>query len=356
MSITKRPDGQWRARYRDQAGREHSRHFSRKVDGQRWLDEVTAQVVTGTYVDPKTARLTVGEWCASWLAGYANRRPRTVRQARVHVGHITAAFGAIPLVDLRPSVVKAWTSKLKAAGYADSTIYAMHSRLSQILEDAVLDGLVPRNPCSRRTSPPMGKQKPYLATTGQVWALYDAMPDHFRPAVLLGALVGLRAGEACGLRVDDVDFMRGVVAPTEQHQGEDLKTEGSGRPVPIPAELALHLAAFVQQYGTRWIVTDGAGGQCPSWRLERAIRSAKRKVKGLPTEFSFHDLRHYFASLLIANGADIKTVQARMRHDSAVTTLRVYGHLWPDTDESTRATVAKVLAARADSAAKILAD
>ena len=68
-SITRRQDGQWRARYRDRAGREHSRHFSRKIDGQRWLDQVTAQVVAGTYVDPKTARLTVGEWCASWLAG-----------------------------------------------------------------------------------------------------------------------------------------------------------------------------------------------------------------------------------------------------------------------------------------------
>ena len=174
--------------------------------------------------------------------------------------------------------------------------------------------------------------------------------------MLLGALVGLRAGEACGLRVIEVDFMRGIVTPAEQHQGEALKTDGSGMPVPVPRELALQLAAFVQQYGSRWVVTDGAGGQCPSWRLERAIRSAKREVKELPKEFSFHDFRHYFASLLIADGADIKTVQARLRHDSAVTTLRVYGHLWPDTDESTRATVAKVLAARADSAAKTLAD
>jgi integrase len=78
----------------------------------------------------------------------------------------------------------------------------------------------------------------------------------------------------------------------------------------------------------------------------RPLRKAKRAVKGLPAEFSFHDLRHYFASLLIASGADIKTVQARLRHDSAVTTLRVYAHLWPDADESTKAAVAAVLRAR----------
>ena len=59
-----------------------------KSKAQRWLDEVTASQVTGTYVDPKTARTTVAEWCSTWLAGYAIRRPRTVRQARVHVAQI----------------------------------------------------------------------------------------------------------------------------------------------------------------------------------------------------------------------------------------------------------------------------
>jgi integrase len=62
--------------------------------------------------------------------------------------------------------------------------------------------------------------------------------------------------------------------------------------------------------------------------------------------FRYHDLRHYFASLLIASGSDVKTVQARVRHASAKTTLDCYGHLWPDRDESTRAAVDAVLSAR----------
>ena len=64
---------------------------------------------------------------------------------------------------------------------------------------------------------------------------------------------------------------------------------------------------------------------------------------------SFHDLRHYLASLLISSGADIKTVQARMRHASARTTLDIYGHLWPDADESTRSAVGAVIAERMNS-------
>jgi len=57
-SITRRPDGRWRARYRDDAGKEHARHFARKVDARRWLDETTASIVTGAYVDPKAGRVT----------------------------------------------------------------------------------------------------------------------------------------------------------------------------------------------------------------------------------------------------------------------------------------------------------
>ncbi len=79
------------------------------------------------------------------------------------------------------------------------------------------------------------------------------------------------------------------------------------------------------------------------------MRSARRRVDGLPPEFRFHDLRHYFASLLIAAGCDIKTVQARVRHGSAKTTLDTYGHLFPDAEESTRAAVSAALAVRMDS-------
>lgn len=348
-SIAKRPDGRWRARYRDQANREHSKHFTRKVDAQRWLDEVTASVVTGTYVDPKTARTTVHEWCVTWIDGYATRRTSTVRQARVHLAQIEAEFGSMQLSAVRPSHVRSWTARLKAEGKADSYVYALHARLSQLYTDAVHDGIVARNPCSRRTSPGAGEQRPFVATTDQVWALYDAMPEHLAVAVLLGAFVGLRTAEVCGLRVTDVDFMRGVVSPAVQWPAEPLKTDTSRTPVPIPSELALALSASVAAQPGETVVTDGRGGQSAPWALERAIRSARRQVEGLSDDFRFHDLRHYLASLLIASGADVKVVQARLRHASATTTLNTYAHLWPDADESARAAVGLVLAARADS-------
>jgi integrase len=348
-SIAKRPDGGWRARYRDATGKEHARHFARKIDAQQWLNGVTTAVQTGAYVDPKTARTTVDQWCVTWLEGYATRRPSTVRQAEVHVKQINEAFGSMPLASVRPSHVKSWTAKLKSDGMATSYVYALHSRLAQVMGDAVHDGILARNPCSRRTSPGAGKQRPYVATSEQVWALYDAFPEHLRPAVLLGAFVGLRTAEACGLRVADVDFMRGVVSPAVQWPAEPLKSETSRTAVPIPQELALDLSAAVARWGGQTIVTDGIGGQASPWSIDRAVRSARKKIKGMPEGFRFHDLRHYLASLLIASGADVKVVQARLRHASATTTLNTYAHMWPDADESARAAVGAVLTARADS-------
>jgi hypothetical protein len=77
-----------------------------------------------------------------------------------------------------------------------------------------------------------------------------------------------------------------------------------------------------------------------------AAGGGKDDAAGLPAGFRYHDLRPYFASLLIANGADVKIVQARLRHGSAKTTLDTYGHLWPDKDESTMAIVDSVFNAR----------
>jgi integrase len=174
------------------------------------------------------------------------------------------------------------------------------------------------------------------------------MPERLRIAVLLGGFVGLRTAEACGLRADDVDFIRGIVRPAVQYPAAPLKTDTSRTAIPVPGDLTLALAAQVEQWPSPWLLTNEYEGQLGPWQLERAVRTARTHVEGLPDGFRFHDLRHYLASLLIAGGADVKVVQARLRHASAKTTLDTYGHLWPDADESTRAVVAGVLTARAD--------
>ena len=67
-NIAKRANGKWRARYRDESGKEHSRHFDRKIDAQQWLDAVTSAVVTGTYADPQAGRITFAAFFGEWSA------------------------------------------------------------------------------------------------------------------------------------------------------------------------------------------------------------------------------------------------------------------------------------------------
>jgi len=112
-SIKKRADGMYRARYRDGAGKEHARHFARKIDAQQWLDGITASVAAGTYTDPKTARTTVAQWCDAWLAGV---RPAHVAQ----IGSASAdlVLGASPWA-LERSIRAArarWTACRRGSG------------------------------------------------------------------------------------------------------------------------------------------------------------------------------------------------------------------------------------------------
>ena len=96
--------------------------------------------------------------------------------------------------------------------------------------------------------------------------------------------------------------------------------------------------------GNQW------GDRLAPWTIDRAVRALRSGV-GLPDEFRFHDLRHYFASLLISEGLDVKTVQARMRHSSAKTTLDTYAHIWPDSDAASRPAVSRAFDRRAPQSA-----
>lgn len=338
-NVARRPNGKYLARVRHPwTGREVTKTFVRKRDGEAWVTRMEAAKASGTWTDPATARMTVDAWCERWLANYATRRPGSVTSARKHVSRISREFGTRPLVTILPSDVEAWMAKLRGEGRALSYMDALHSRLGQVFRAAVRDGIVTRSPCSRYTSPGSGRPRAYVATPGQVWALHDAMPDRLRAAVLLGAFAGLRSGEVCGLRPGDVDFTERMIRPQVQYPREPLKTEVSYNAIPIPGLLLDELRSHMGRWSAATVLTNFMGGQLAPNSLQEQWKKARGRVDA-PEWLRFHDLRHFYASGLIASGLDIKTVQARLRHSSAKTTLDTYGHLWPDQDEPTRAAV-----------------
>jgi Phage integrase central domain len=147
-SIARRPDGQWRARYRDAAGKEHSKHFARKTDAQRWLDEVTTAVVTGQYVDPRSGRVTFREYAELWRSAQVHR-PSTQEHVEERLRrrrHVYPVLGDPPLSSIRPSHIQAWVKSLTEQ-LAPSTAVVVHRIVSSIFRAAVRDRVIAYSPC-----------------------------------------------------------------------------------------------------------------------------------------------------------------------------------------------------------------
>lgn len=365
-SIGKRPDGKWRARYRDSGGREHARHFTRKVDAQRWLDEVTASVVTGQYVDPKAGRITFRVYAEQWRAAQVHRPSSQAHVETMLRRHAYPTLGERPLSSILPSEVQAWVKRLavddpvaKRKALAPSTIGVVHGLVSSVMKAAVKDRRVPANPCEGTRLPKLERRKVVPPTTEQVEACRAAMPERLRALVTFAAGTGMRQGEVLGLTVDRLNMLRREVEVDRQlvtlpRQGPSLappKTAASVRTIPLPQVvvdvMAAHLAAYPP--GPAGFVFTQDDGKPISRQAFGHLWRPVAAEAGLPSGTGLHSLRHYYASLLIRYGESVKTVQARLGHASASETLDTYSHLWPDSDDRTRDAIDAVLGAPADS-------
>lgn len=349
-SVARRGD-RWRARYRDEAGREHARHFTRKVDAQQWLDGVTASVVRGDYVDPRAARVTLGEYAGRWLeqqVGRANTQRIAENALRVHV---LPVLGERSLASLRRSDVQGLI-KAVSAELAPGTVRNVYDTLARVLSAAVDDRIIVRSPATRIVLPSPVESEVEPPTADEVHRLVEAVEDRHRAVVILLAGTGVRIAEALGLRVDDVDFLRRTVRVERQRLQDNTvgptKTAKSTRTVPLAGvvvdALAAHLAAG---YGSgEWLFSADELGEPLTYRRWKRVWA--RALAGTGLELKTHTLRHFTASALISGGASVKQVQMVLGHSSAAITLRVYSHLWPGDDERTRSVIDAAMRASAD--------
>jgi integrase len=351
-SISKRDNGKWRARYRDGADKEHARHFARKVDAQRWLDEVTASVVTGQYVDPRAGKMTVRKYAGQWQAAQV-WRPKTAKRVESDLRlHILPVLGDRPISSVRPSdvqgLVKRWSGDL-----SPSSVRVVYATLRSLLKAATQDRVIAATPCVGVRLPSTGAAKVLtIPEVSTVRRIAETLPARWAAVAYVAAGLGLRPGEVFGLRVGDVDFLRRSVRVQQQLDDYGkigpLKTDASYRTVPLPDVVGLVLSRHLEQHGGSGLVFAGPDGQ-PVRRntFSKAWRRATTEADA--TGLRLHDLRHVYASALIHAGESVKTVQRRLGHSSAAMTLDVYSHLWPDSDERSRSAVDAYLSLDADS-------
>ncbi len=174
------------------------------------------------------------------------------------------------------------------------------------------------------------------------------MPPRYRTLVVTGGSTGLRPGELAGLTLPKVEFLHRQIRvdrrlTRERGRGvglSPLKTPSSYRIVPLPSvtgkALAAHLSAWPAHGGLGVVFTNEQGGPVQQHPYAAVFEAACRRA-GLPRWATPHDLRHFYASTLIRSGASVKVIQSRLGHSSAKTTLDVYGHLFPDEEDRTRA-------------------
>ncbi|MEU4823101.1 tyrosine-type recombinase/integrase [Actinomadura sp. NPDC023710] len=341
----------WLACWTGSDGREKTKAFRVKAHAQAHATAQEADRLRGVYVDQKRGRTTLEDYATGkWLPAQVHLRPNSADTYGSHLRtHILPMFGRRRLGELQRSDMKAFVGML-ADRLAASTVHTVFAVLRSVLQSAVDDGMIPANPCARVPLPRVEPRVVVPMAAADVLALADAITGRYRVTVLLGAGLGLREGEALGLTVARVDFLRRIVRVEEQAQGGKLvplKTKASRRRIPADDLILAEITRHMQR--PRWtpgpegvLVTNRCGRIAQRKSFNTCWREAVEEA-GLPEGTRFHDLRHFYASGLIRANLNPKVVQSRLGHATMAETWDTYGHLFPDDEEAGRGAIESLL-------------
>jgi integrase len=344
-SIRTLSSGRYQARYTSPKGARHRapRSFASKAEASQWLATIETEFARGTWTDPDAGRVSLDGYARSWVETRANLRPRTVDlYESLLEHHIVPALGDHEVGTLSAGTVRRWYSQLvRRCGSGSLTPAKSYRLLRTILNTAVADGLIARNPCAIVGAGIERSAERPVATLAQVWALAEAVPARFRALVLTAAFGGLRFGELAGLTRDCVDLAVGTItvrrALVQRDDGTlqlgPPKSEAGRRTFTIPAalvpELAAHLDRYVEQNDDSLVFVGAKGARLRRSNWSVLWKKATEKV-GVPG-LRLHDLRHTCNTLTAATGASTRELMHRMGHASPRAALR-YQHATRERD------------------------
>jgi integrase len=328
-------------RYRDPAGRSRRKVFARKVDAQRFLIEIEGAKQPGRrWVDPAARKVKLGEWAERW---YQTKvlAPTTMRDYRKSLDlEILPAFAAAPLHAIDALAVEEWLAGLARRGLGVKRRAKARAVLSMVLDSAVKGGKLARNVVADVAAPKGQRREAHFLDAAQVERLAAAIDPRYRALVLFAPYTGVRPSELVALTVGRLDLLRGtarIAAAAPEVDGKlefgDTKTD-KARTVHVPRSVAGEVAAMLAGRANLgpdslvFVAPLGGPLRFSKW-IDVTFKPALAAA-GLPAEVRLYDLRHTCASLLIAEGATVKAIQAQLGHATATMTLDLYGHLFPD--------------------------
>ncbi|MFI6466732.1 tyrosine-type recombinase/integrase [Streptomyces sp. NPDC050538] len=363
-AIRRLPSGRYQARYPGPDGvmRPAPETFETIADADDWLAEKQTEIRRGDWRDPEAGSVNFKVYAEKWVE---ERELSVLSEDLYHYllnDHILPTFGESDLDEITAPLIREWRAERLRTTKAKTTTAKAYRLLKSIMETAVDDDLIKRNPCRIKGA---GKEKAAerrIATVAQVDALADQLGPRWRLMVYLGAYGPLRPEELAGLRRRDVDVdalkITIRVAEPERTNGRrapgDTKSEAGTRTVYLPEFLRLELRLHMELYpgkGPNGLVFLGEKGAAfRRSTFGRKWRKA-RTIVGVPEGFRFYDLRHTGHTLSTRSGATLKDTMVRAGQSSEKAAL-IYQHSDDDRQQEVAAGLdATVRKARQEAAA-----
>lgn len=345
-----------------------------KTEAKRALEAFRREVESGLKLD--SDKMTFYEYSQQWVESReASGRlaPATIKRDKDVLRHINRHLQSVLLVDIDAPMVRNLYIQMTSEGVGQPTMARAATILKQILKQAVIDGIILRNPCDMVEAPKQKKSKigKALDRTG-VSRLVSALDEleakeypleqdarqkataNFAHATAIRLILatGLRQGELLALSWKDIDFNGCLL--TVRHTLDKTtgtlkapKTESGIRDIALDQQIVSDLRRWktaqsrylnslgLEQGVSTPIITNEAGERLDSSGLERWWRSFREDEKFLGKfhGLRLHDLRHTHATMLVSSGLNIKAVSSRLGHASVGITLDLYSHAQREDDE-----------------------
>lgn len=336
--IEKKKNGSYLVRWRE-GTKVLSESRPTKKEATERRAELELEQARGAYVARDARRTPTGVFAQEIFAASSGLRDSTLYAYRaLWSKHLEPRIGQVPIGELDARRVRSAFAELAAAGAPVAKVRAI---LSKVVTQAMAEGLLARNPLLGLQLPKQERREALLLSPEEVDAVANAIRERYRCAVYLAAWGTLRIGEIGALKVEDLDFERGVVHVRRavSTAGSEVtvappKTKASRRTVALPpwlmTRLKAHAAWFADDEG--WLFRS-EGGTLIHHQTMWPIWKDACEAAGLRPRPRFHDLRHTAVALMIQAGAHPKVIQARCGHSTITMTMDTYGHLFPGTDE-----------------------
>lgn len=281
--------------------------------------------------------------------------PSTVRSYRGEVKQICAYLGNVRLDELSVQDVNKWMSDMTADGYAPKSVAKPFRLLKQALKWGMSQDLIRKNVCDyckppKRVKTPINALNREDRTRMLKLAIAAEAESPLGLAIELALTTGMRRGEVCALRWSDFDEKGTITVSHALGNGpggfylKEPKTGSSARTIPLTRHTAMVLKA---KRSDTWRVMGEMGvdpgdpyilgTQVPDSRPYNPTQLGKDfaafcKMNGF--DCTFHDLRHTFATMMIGNGCDVRTVASYLGHASVSMTLDIYADVDPEAKQA----------------------